>query len=92
MNTQEINKTLEAFLENPYWAEYYNNAPSLKCKEYIKLEFYYSDSEDEDIAAHMDEMEKDFSLDDLKHLLKYCNNGPRKLALQKRIVELTAKA
>ena len=89
MDKNEMKESLESFLENPYWAEYYNSAPSDMCKKYIQLEFYYSDTEDEDAIEPMEEIEGDLDLRDWQHLLKYCENSPRKLVIQQKIKELS---
>lgn len=49
MDEKELQKTIESFLENPFWAEYYDAAPS-GAKEIIALGFYMSSSE----MAHND--------------------------------------
>lgn len=78
IDQNEVKEILEDTLENPYWAEYYNNAPSEACKKFIAMEFYYSEFEDDDIAEELDRLEKDLSLEDWKHLFKYVDNNPRK--------------
>ena len=49
MDEKELRKTIESFLENPFWAGYYDAAPSV-AKEIIALGFYMSSSE----QAHND--------------------------------------
>ena len=49
MNEKELRKTIETFLVNPFWADYYDAAPS-GAKEIIALGFYMSSSE----RAHND--------------------------------------
>lgn len=49
MDEKELQKTIESFLENPFWAEYYDAAPS-GAKEIIALGFYMSSGE----MAHND--------------------------------------
>ena len=44
MDEKELRKTIESFLENPFWAGYYDAAPSV-AKEIIALGFYMSSSE-----------------------------------------------
>ena len=44
MEKKELQETIESFLENPFWAGYYDAAPS-GAKEIIALEFYMSSSE-----------------------------------------------
>ena len=49
MDEKELQKSIERFLENPFWADYYDVAPS-GAKEIIALGFYMSSSE----RAHND--------------------------------------
>lgn len=88
IDMDEVKSILDDTLENPYWAEYYNGAPSDKCKEYIALEFYYSEYEDDETADAMDEIEKQLSADDLRWLMKFCGNNPRKGILAQKITAL----
>ena len=79
-------ENLSEWLENPYWADYYYNAPSDFCKEYIAMDFYYSDTEDESVAADLDRMEDRLTLADWKYLLQF-STGPERAKIQKRIEE-----
>ena len=49
MDEKELLETIESFLENPFWANYYDAAPS-GAKEIIALGFYMSSGE----QAHND--------------------------------------
>ena len=49
MEEKKLQEAIEGFLENPFWAGYYDAAPS-GAKEIIALEFYMSSSE----RAHND--------------------------------------
>ena len=89
LDTKAVLDCLAEWLENPYWGEYYNNAPSDLCKEYIETYFYASDTEDDDAFAKMDEIEPKLSLEDWKYLLKY-STGPEKGKITKKIAELEA--
>ena len=82
---EELQKNLEEWPENPAWRKYYEKAPSEQCREFIALEFLYSDEESDEIAAAMDEKEKGLTIQDWKHLYKYCGNNPRKLFIEKKI-------
>ena len=48
---EELQKNLEEWLENPAWRKYYEKAPSEQCREFIALEFLYSEEESDEIAA-----------------------------------------
>ena len=84
----ELEKNLEEWLENPFWRGYYEQAPSEKCREFIALEFCYSEYEEEETAEAMDRIEENLGIEDLRHLLKYVGHNPRKGYLAKRIAEL----
>ena len=79
---------LAEWLENPYWAGYYREAPSQVCKDYIALQFLYSDKGEDELAFELDLMEDFLSLDDWKHLLKYSAPGPERGKILKRIRKL----
>lgn len=83
-----LHENLEEWLENPYWREYYETAPSDQCREVIALEFLYSEEETDEIAAAMDEKEKRLTIRDWKYLYKYCGNNPRKVFIRKKINDL----
>lgn len=85
---EKLQETLEEWLENPAWREYYEKAPSEQCREVIALEFLYSDEESDEIAAAMDEKEKKLAITDWQHLYKYCGNNPRKVFIREKIREL----
>ena len=82
-----IKNVLDEYMGNPYWAEYYHSAPSDRCREFIALEFYYSEYEDEETGAAMDGIEEQMNAEELRHLMKHCGNNPRKGILARRIAE-----
>lgn len=86
------NKALVDFIRNPHWKEYYEEAPSDVCKEYIKYEFLFSDTDEyeEKVAQVLRELEDRFTVDDWKHLIKYCGNNPFKSRCRAKIKELEA--
>ncbi len=88
-------RILEKWLKNPAWREYYEQAPSEKCREFIALEFCYSearcsDEESEEILREMRRTEETLELADWKHLFRYCGNNPRKKTIHDRMAELEA--
>lgn len=76
------------WLENPHWKKYYEEAPSDACRQYIALDFRYSDTEDEEVAEEMDTLLEKLREEDLRHLAAYAGNNPQKAALLKRAEEL----
>ena len=89
MNNQYAD-ILNEWLENPSWREYYEKAPSEKCREVIALEFVYSELETEEILEELDAAEKELALEDWQYLYKYAH-GPEKKRIHDRIVELGGK-
>ena len=83
----DVRAVLDETLKNPYWAEYYHSAPSDRCREFIALEFYYSEYEDEETGRTMDAIEDRMNAEELRHLMKYCGNNPRKGVLARKIAE-----
>ena len=80
-------EVLNEWLKNPYWAAYYRNAPSARCRKFIALEFWYSENEDEEAGEAMDRMEEEMTVDDLRYLIKFCGNNPRRGVLERKIRE-----
>ena len=81
IDMDDVREILEETLENPYWAEYYNDAPNDKCREFIALEFYYSEFEDDKVAEEMDRIEE--KLDVLRKALATGHNSAVREALMK---------
>lgn len=87
----EKERILRKWLRNPSWREYYEEAPSDRCRELITLEFMYSDDaydDDQEILREMRRVEETLGLADWQHLYRYCGNNPRKKRIHDRIVEL----
>ena len=84
---EEYMDILNEWLENPSWREYYEQAPSEKCREVIGLEFVYSELETEEILEELEAAEKELALEDWQYLYRYAH-GPEKKRIHDRIVEL----
>ena len=82
---------ISEWLENPHWKKYYEEAPSDSCRQYIALDFRYSDTEDEEIAEEMDALLETLRAEDLRHLAAYAGNNPERAALLKRAEEMEQK-
>ena len=90
MNDTKTQKSLKEFCENPYWKEYYDSAPSIACKRYIELGFYYSSylgqiSDYDEYKKETDKLETEFSGDDWEYLYRHCANNPRKAYYKSKI-------
>ena len=88
IDRDDLQKNLEEWLRNPFWAEYYRSAPSARCREFIALEFWYSETEDDEAGEAMDEIEEQMNAEELRHLMTCCGNNPRKGILARKIAEL----
>lgn len=84
---EEYKGILNEWLENPSWREYFEKAPSGKCKKVIALGFVYSELETEEILDELEAAEKELALVDWQYLYKYAH-GPEKKRIHDRIVEL----
>ena len=79
---------ISEWLENPHWKKYYEEAPSDTCRQYIALDFRYSDTEDEEVAEEMDALLEKLRAEDFRHLAACAGNNPQKAAFLKRAEEL----
>ena len=86
-DTEKVRENLAEWLKNPSWAEYYGGAPSERCREFIALEFYYSEYEEEEAAEAMDGIEDGMDAEELRYLFSRCGNNPRKGVLAWKIAE-----
>ena len=83
----KILENLQEWLKNPFWAEYYHSAPSDRCRQFIALEFHYSETEAEEAGEAMDAIEEQMNAEELRHLMNCCGNNPRKGILARKIAE-----
>ena len=86
-DTEKVRDNLAEWLKNPSWAEYYGGAPSERCREFIALEFYYSEYEEEEASEAMDWIEDEMDAEELRYLFARCGNNPRKGVLARKIAE-----
>lgn len=91
VDKDDIQENLKEWLENPSWAEYYNAAPSDRCREFIALEFYYSETENDEVLQTMDAIEDEMNAAELRHLMKWCGNNPRKSVLARKIEKIEGR-
>ena len=90
MKEKELQKAIESFLENPFWATYYDAAPS-GAKEVIALEFYMSSREtaqdDAEVLSVLDEVRANLDAEDLGYLAAHSPN-PYERAFYRRQLTL----
>ena len=98
MNIQKEKESFEAFMENPYWKETYENAPSEECKDYWRFSFYLSEYYDPDAPEASDFLEmKAFyhdrlSIEDWKYIKKNSSCSPFRGYINNRIKQLQEEA
>ena len=77
MDEKELQETIESFLKNPYWADYYWAAPS-GAKEIIALGFYMSSSErahnDSEAQSVLEECREALEKEDIAYLAENSPN------------------
>ena len=77
MSEKELQATIESFLENPFWAGYYDAAPS-GAKEIIALGFYMSSSElahnDPEAQSVLEECREALEKEDIAYLAQNSPN------------------
>ncbi|MCD8306869.1 MAG: hypothetical protein LUD51_01370 [Clostridia bacterium] len=95
-----IKKATKVFLENPYWKEQYDKAPSELSRQYQELTFYFSENCEQihkskkllaEYNAAKQDLEKKMGLEDWKYLYKYSGHNPFRTKCIKKIEELKAK-
>lgn len=87
----ELRQNLEKWLKNPDWREYYETAPSDRCRLMISVEFWESEYDPDKAADAVRYLEEGLSAEDWKHLYRYCGNNPRKGYIHDRIMDLELK-
>ena len=78
IDRDKVRANLTEWLENPSWAEYYGGAPSERCREFIALEFYYSEYEEEEASEAMDGIEDEMDAEELRYLFARAGTIPGK--------------
>lgn len=77
MDEKKLQETIESFLENPFWADYYDAAPS-GAKEIIALGFYMSSSErahnDHEAQSALEECRAELEKEDVAYLARNSPN------------------
>ena len=88
MSEKELQATIESFLENPFWAGYYDAAPS-GAKEIIALGFYMSSSErahnDPEARSVLEECREALEKEDIAYLAQNSPNPHERAFYRKRL-------
>ena len=85
----KVKENLRDWLRNPSWHEVYVTAPSERCRRYIAMMFYASETEEEEAFEAMDRMEEGMTKEDLTFMFNVME-GPEKARLAKLIQKLDA--
>ena len=88
MDEKELEEIIESFLENPFWAGYYDAAPSC-AKEIIALGFYMSSSErthnDPEAQSVLEECREALEKEDIAYLAQNSPNPYERAFYRKRM-------
>ena len=86
-SAKRIEKVFNEFMENDFWKEYYDGAKSDKQKEKIKLDFYYSDTDDESVMPEILKLEGEFTVEEWKYELANTIPSPRVGYIKRKMKE-----
>ena len=90
-----MGKGFDTFMENPYWREVYESAPSERLKEYYRLRFDLSpfvmgeDYQDPEASQKLEELL--LSRKDIQYIEKYAGSGMARAYYEKFIQRLTGE-
>ena len=88
MDEKELQETIESFLANPFWADYYGAAPR-GAKEIIALEFYMSSSErahnDHEAQSVLEECKEALAKEDIAYLAENSPNPYERSSYRNRL-------
>ena len=82
VNPRAVRDNLKEWLKNPTWAKYYNGAKTELLREYIALDFYASETENEEAFEKMDRLLMDMNKAEVQYLYENCI-GPEKAKYHK---------
>lgn len=86
-NAKEAESLFNLYMDNPYWKEYYDTAPSKGCKDYIELNFTADAYDDEEYKQKRIAIMDTLLYADWEHLYKYAGNNPFKSYCKQRMEE-----
>ena len=96
MNVSLLHEAVRDACENPYWKEYYEEAPTDNCKLYIAFEFLLSEAalndwhiDEDEIREKKKQLEGSFRYPDWMHLHKYSGHNPLRSYYRRKMEELT---
>jgi len=84
----KMHKGFELFMQNPYWKEYYDNAPSEKLKKFIAFGFDNNEDYTGSLNAEHKKMESELSIEDFKYLIQHAGIVQAKIYYHGKIKEL----
>lgn len=90
-----MGKGFDTFMENQYWREIYENAPSKELKEYYRIRFEISrfvfgeEYRDEEAEARLEELL--LSKTDIENIQRFSGSGMAKQYYEKFIQRLTGE-
>ena len=95
IDKEKLKIAFDEYMENPAWAEYYNNAPSDNCKRYIRFNWFrskYGEPEDiEEFKKLRDSYWDKLSIEDCEYIREHVGNNPFRKVCSDKIKELKSK-
>lgn len=92
MDERKVKIAVDLFLKNEFQTEYYNNAPTERCKRYISLQFYWSLFTDaKDYSDEKQFLIDTMELEDWRYLHKYAGSNPWQVICKNKIESLYKK-
>lgn len=84
-----MGKGFDLFIKNPYWKRYYEDAPSLALKEYIRLGFenspFVTNKRTNDYVEERNRIASRFTNEDWQYLIDHTTSGLAKSEYSKHI-------
>jgi len=84
----EKTELISKFMENEYWHEEYETAPSDACREYIEYQWLNGHGHTDEEKAALEVTKASMTATDWEHLMKYAGNTPFKTYCRERLEEL----
>ena len=93
-DNKKMEEAIRTYMENDFWREVYEGAPSDVCKRYFRLSFYsslYNEPKDEERKEMRERIYSKLDVADWKYLKKVHPSSPFTKLCDDKIVELQTK-
>ena len=93
IDKKKMESAFQLYMKNPSWRDYYNNAPSEDCKNYIRFGWYrsqYGEPKDpEEFKKLRDLYWNKLSIKDWEYIRDHAGNSPFRKVCSDKIRELS---